>query len=53
MPALLLSASASSVPRADRRLSTSVSTRDTKNDATDWMPERSMPASLARSRPVR
>ena len=41
------------VPIASSRLSTSVSTRDTKNDATDWIRLRSRPASRAASRPDR
>ena len=53
MPALLLRASASSVPMAVSRLSISVSTRETKNDATEWMVLRSMPAAFACSRPAR
>ena len=40
------SASASSVPIASRRWSISVSTRETKNEATEWIPERSWPAVL-------
>ena len=38
------------VPIASRRLSISVSTRDTKNDATEWIVERSMPAALRAAR---
>ena len=52
MPALLFSAIASSVPTSASRLSISVSTRETKNDATEWIVERSWPAALACSRPV-
>ncbi len=51
--ALPFSALASSVPIASRRLSTSVSTRDTKNDATEWMPSSRPPWLWARSRPDR
>src|SRR5690625_7079554 len=39
----------SSVPISSRRLSTSVSIRETKNEATEWMVDRSTPASRARS----
>lgn len=51
--ALPLSASASSVPTFARRLSISLSTRETKNEATEWTVARSMPAASAFSRPAR
>ena len=51
--ALPLRALASSVPMASSRLSISVSTRETKNEATEWILERSLPSSRACSRPVR
>ena len=38
--------------RASRRLSISVSTRETKNDATEWIVDRSWPFSRAFSRPA-
>ena len=53
MPARLFSAIASGVPIASSRLSISVSTRETKNDATEWIVERSRPAAFACSSPVR
>ena len=52
MAALLLSASASGVPILVSRLSTSVSTRDTKNEATDAIVEMSCPLAAACSRPA-
>ena len=51
--ALPSSAVASGVPIASSRLSISVSTRETKNDATLRIVDRSLPAALACSRPVR
>ena len=51
--ALLFSALASSVPIASSRLSTSVSTRETKNEATEWIWDRSWPLAAACSSPVR
>ena len=44
---------AASLPILSSRLSISVSTRETKKDATERILDRSMPFSLARSRPVR
>ncbi len=51
MAALPFSALASSVPILSSRLSTSVSTRLTKNEATEAMWLRSRPAASAFSRP--
>ena len=44
---------ASSEPIFSKRLSISVSTRDTKNEATEWILDRSCPACLAASSPSR
>nr|KEP22428.1 hypothetical protein DA06_22875 [Georgenia sp. SUBG003] len=52
-PALPRSAFASSVPIASRRASISASTRETKKEATERIPLRSMPAAWARSSPSR
>ncbi|SKS76383.1 Uncharacterised protein [Mycobacteroides abscessus subsp. abscessus] len=41
------------LPISSRRLSISVSTRETKNEATEWILDKSRPASLAASRPLR
>jgi len=51
MAAFPFSASASGVPIAVSRLSTSLSTRDTKNDATEAILEMSCPLAAAFSRP--
>ena len=51
MAALLRSAAASGVPIFSSRLSTSVSTRLTKKEATDAIRERSWPLSRACSSP--
>jgi hypothetical protein len=52
MPALPRSSLASSLPIASRRLSTSVSTRETKKDATEAIVAMSTPLSRACSSPV-
>ena len=44
---------ASTVPTFVSRLSISLSTRETKKEATEWTVARSMPAALAFSRPAR
>jgi hypothetical protein len=53
MAALPLSALASSVPILSSRLSISVSTRETKKEATEPIADRSWPALRARSSPSR
>ena len=52
MAALPFSAAASGVPIASSRLSTSVSTRETKNDATYAIVEMSCPLATAASSPA-
>ncbi|SKF62406.1 Uncharacterised protein [Mycobacteroides abscessus subsp. abscessus] len=47
------SAAASGDPMASSRLSTSVSMRDTKTEATEWIVDRSIPAAAASSSPDR